>query len=136
MNKHNTTFIFLSLLFLALLRPVHADDVEILAADFSKTGDNSWSVSVTLKHSDTGWEHYADNWQVVDSKKNVLGDRVLHHPHVDKQPFTRSLNNVVIPEGVTIVFIEAHDKTHGWTQNRLKVDLSEATNRRLKIKSK
>ena len=136
MNKLKTTIILGFLFVLALLKPAYANDVEILAADFSKTGDNSWSVNVTLKHSDTGWEHYADHWRVVDSEKNILGDRVLYHPHVDEQPFTRGLANVMIPEGVTVVYIEAHDKVHGWTPNRLKVDLEKSTDGRLKIESK
>ena len=69
--------ILVSLLILVALNPAHADDVKILAADFSKTGENKWSVDITLKHDDTGWDHYADNWRVVDSEGNIVGDRVL-----------------------------------------------------------
>jgi len=112
-----------ALMALAVLNTAEAGNVKILAADFTSSGDNRWSVSVTLKHHDTGWDHYADNWQVVDSEGNVLGDRVLYHPHVNEQPFTRSLHNVKIPEGTTTVYIKAHDKVHGWTPNRLTVNL-------------
>ena len=72
----------------------YANEVKILAADFRKVSGNNWAVSVTLKHGDTGWDHYADNWRVVDSEGNVLGDRVLYHPHEDEQPFTRGLSSV------------------------------------------
>ena len=33
-------------------------------------------------------------------------------PHVNEQPFTRSLSNVVIPVGVKTVIIRAHDSVH------------------------
>ncbi|MCW8825340.1 MAG: hypothetical protein OQK78_02840 [Gammaproteobacteria bacterium] len=101
----------------------HAGDVEIVDAEFVHQSNNSWSVNVTLRHADSGWDHYADNWRIVDERGTVLGDRVLYHPHVNEQPFTRSLNSVQIPEGITTVIIEAHDKLHGWTANRLKVEL-------------
>ncbi len=112
-----------------------AGDVKILATEFKQSADNSWSVNVTLEHDDSGWEHYADNWRVVDADGNVLGDRVLYHPHVDEQPFTRSLSAVDLPEGVTTVYIEAHDKVHGWTENRLEVDLSQAVDSKLRVEA-
>ena len=136
MKKLKITNIILAILILVAFNPAHADDVKILAADFSKTGENKWSVDITLKHDDTGWDHYADNWRVVDSEGNIVGDRVLYHPHVDEQPFTRGLNNVRIPESVTIVYVEAHDKVHGWTSNRLKVDLKLLTDGQLRIEAK
>ena len=127
MNKQNNANALAASLFaLTLLNMAHADDIEILTADFHHNGGDHWSVKVTLKHDDKGWDHYADNWRVVDGEGNMLGDRVLHHPHVDEQPFTRGLSDVKIPEGITTVYIEAHDKVHGWTPNRLKVDLSQA----------
>lgn len=114
-----------SLIVLALFQPTHANEVEILAADFRPGSDNHWSVNVTLKHGDTGWDHYADNWRVVDVDGKILGDRVLYHPHVNEQPFTRSLNQVKIPKETGFVYIEAHDKLHGWTSKRLKIDLNK-----------
>ena len=136
MNKPNkTNALAAGLLALAVLSSADAGEVNILAADFHSSGGNRWSVNVTLKHGDTGWDHYADNWRVVDGEGNMLGDRVLHHPHVDEQPFTRGLGGVKVPEGITTVYIEAHDKVHGWTSNQLKVDLSKATGGRLKVEA-
>ncbi len=111
---------------------VFAGDVEILSANFSQNSNQAWSVDVTLLHDDTGWEHYADAWRVVDEKNKILGTRTLYHPHVGEQPFTRSLS-VTIPDSMTTVFIEAHDKVHGWSPQRLKVDLSKAKNGLLKV---
>ena len=134
LNKTNVMVI--CLLTLAPFNTAIADDVKILAADFHRNGNNSWSVNVTLKHDDAGWDHYADNWRVVDAEGNVLGDRVLYHPHVNEQPFTRSLSGVKMPNSVTIVYVEAHDKVHGWSPNRLTVDLSKASSGRLSVKAK
>ena len=43
----------------------------------------------------------------------VLATRVLLHPHVDEQPFTRS-HSVKIPRDVDEVTVRAHDKVHGY----------------------
>ena len=41
---------------------------------------------------------------------------------------------VKIPKQITTLFIEAHDKKHGWSSQRLKIDLSMAKNGRLTVK--
>ena len=43
---------------------------------------------VTVQHADTGWDHYADAWEVLAPDGTVLGTRTLLHPHTDEQPFT------------------------------------------------
>lgn len=96
---------------------VFAADVSIKAVEFSR-GSGDWTANVTLEHADTGWKHYADGWRVVDGKGKVLGMRTLYHPHVDEQPFTRSLSGINIPSKVTRVYVEAHDKVHGWSRIR------------------
>lgn len=104
----------------------HADQVTIEHASFEAQADNRWRVSVRLRHADSGWEHYADAWRVVSADGRVLGTRTLYHPHVDEQPFTRSLGGVAIPPGDMRVYVEAHDKVHGWAPKRLAVDLDES----------
>ena len=44
----------------------------------------------------------------------MLGERVLLHPHVDEQPFTRSLSGVTVPSGTEQVTVRAHDSVDGW----------------------
>ena len=137
MYKSTTSLaIVLGLLSSLFFYPAQSNQVNIISAEFHNNKATSWSVSVTLKHDDKGWDHYADSWRIVTDKGQQLGKRVLYHPHVTEQPFTRSLGGVVIPEGVTTVFIEAHDKIHGWSDMRLKVDLSKAENGRLKVPAK
>lgn len=106
-----------------------AGEVRIVNAALRPEAGDRWTVSVTLEHADSGWEHYADEWRVLDGDGRVLGDRVLYHPHVDEQPFTRSLSGVAIPASVTSVYIEAHDTVHGWAPERLKVDLPRTSTR-------
>ena len=117
LKKINT--LILTTLSVVTLSAAQAGDVEILAAKFHSNTNNSWNVSVTLKHADSGWDHYADNWQVLDADGKILGDRVLYHPHVDEQPFTRSLSNVQIPADSKTITIRAHDKVHGWAKETL-----------------
>ncbi len=85
------------------------------------TGDR---VSVTLSHPDTGWDHYADGWEVLDAEGNSLGIRELAHPHVTEQPFTRSLSGVMIPEGATAIYIRARCNVDGWSEDLFEVALT------------
>ena len=99
-----------------------AGDVEIVAADATRSG-SGWRFDVTLRHGDTGWDHYADAWRVVAPDGSVLGTRTLYHPHVDEQPFTRSLSGVSIPAGIKEVTIEARDSVHGWAETAMSLKL-------------
>ena len=78
---------------------------------------------VSVLHGDTGWDHYADQWDVLDENGNVLASRVLHHPHVGEQPFTRSLSGVKIPAGVKSVTLRAHDSEHEFGGKELTITL-------------
>ncbi|MEJ8475954.1 hypothetical protein V6575_17820 [Roseibium sp. H3510] len=91
---------------------VRAGDVEIVNV-VAEHESNGWRFDVTLKHADEGWDHYADLWQVIAPNGEVLGERVLAHPHVNEQPFTRSLSGVAIPEGLDTVSVRARDTVHG-----------------------
>lgn len=77
-------------------------------------GASGWRFDVTISHPDTGWDHYADGWDVVDAEGNQLGFRELLHPHVEEQPFTRSFSGVVIPESLGEVFIRTRCSVDGW----------------------
>ena len=79
--------------------------------------------NVTVKHADTGWKHYADQWDVLTLDGKLLGSRVLYHPHVDEQPFTRSLSGVKIPAQIKQVVVRASDSKHGYGGIEKTVDL-------------
>jgi hypothetical protein len=96
-----------------LAGPVPAGEADVLAVDLIETGERVYTFNVTVRHADEGWDHYADRWDVVAPDGGVLASRVLLHPHVDEQPFTRSLGNVAIPAGIGAVEVRAHDSVHG-----------------------
>ena len=100
-----------------------AGEVDVVAAKAAKAADGTYSFDVTLRHADDGWDHYADAWDVVAPDGGVLGTRVLFHPHVDEQPFTRSLSGVKIPAGVGQVTIRGHDKVHDYGGKELVLKL-------------
>ncbi len=131
----NTLRPILLLPILLLTTALHANEVEIVKVQLEPSA-HRWTFHVTLRHEDTGWEHYADGWRVVDAKGNELGYRKLWHPHENEQPFTRSLANVLVPEGVTEIFIEAHDKVHGWSKRKVKIDLKKDKGDRYQIRRK
>ena len=123
-------FIFLGMM---LNGAAIAGEVEIVKVKFERSGD-AWRVNTTLRHADSGWDHYADAWRVVSEKGDVLGTRTLLHPHENEQPFTRSLGNVLVPKGISTVFVEAHDKVHGWAKQRVRVDLNQAKGDRFEVR--
>lgn len=112
-----------SFLVLALFAaPALADPPVIQNVKMRKSGD-SWTFDVTIRHGDTGWDDYADRWRILDRNGNELGMRNLAHPHVDEQPFTRSLSGVRIPEGETEVAVQVSDSVAGWSSEIKKVKL-------------
>ena len=90
-----------------------AGEVDVINATATQHKNGTWTISATLQHNDTGWSHYANRWDVVDSDGNLLGSRELLHPHVEEQPFTRSLSALKIPENLDEVIILANDSKHG-----------------------
>lgn len=113
---------FLCLVLALVASPAAADQPEILGVQFDKAG-GAWTVAVTILHPDTGWDHYVDGWEVLDAKGNRLGYRLLHHPHVEEQPFTRSLNALILPDGTQEVFVRAHCSVDGWSTVPFRVDV-------------
>ncbi len=94
--------------------------------------DGTWRFDVTVSHPDTGEEDYADGWDVVLPDGEVVKPnpddaftRVLLHPHVDEQPFTRSQGNLDIPASVTEVTVRAHDSVDGFGGQAVVVDLTQ-----------
>ncbi len=100
-----------------------AGEADVVAVSAKQQAEGTWRFDVTVTHEDTGWDHYADRWDVIGPDGTVLGERVLLHPHVDEQPFTRSLRGVSIPNDVASVIVRAHDSVHGLGGQELTVEL-------------
>lgn len=107
---------------MTLSAAARAGDVEVVDAKAQRE-NGGWRFDVTLRHDDTGWDHYADAWEVRLADGTVLGTRTLLHPHVDEQPFTRSLSGVKIPDGTAAVEIHARDTVHGWSSSAKTIDI-------------
>lgn len=106
----------------------NADVLQVRAVQ--DTG-GTWTFHVTVEHPDTGWEDYADGWDVVTPDGTVLNPdpdsqftRTLLHPHENEQPFTRSQSGIEISEGVTEVRVRAHDLVDGFGGQEVVVDLT------------
>jgi hypothetical protein len=108
---------------------INADaDIEFVRAVLAS--DGSWTFHVTVRHPDTGWEDYADGWDIVTANGTVLKSndddpftRLLLHPHENEQPFTRSQSGIRVPEGVSKVTVRAHDIVDGFGGREVDVDL-------------
>ena len=105
-------------------------DLDFAQVEFVKAvqrSNDSWTFSVTVRHNDEGWDHYADIWEVVDpDTKEVLADRILAHPHETEQPFTRSQSRIVFPKGQRFVEVRARCQLHGFEGQTVLIDLESA----------
>ncbi len=123
-NKHKAMqklILVLSVFLMTSTATFGAGNADVVKVQVQNTAPGEWSFSVTVQHPDTGWEDYADGWDVVlpdgtvvKPAANEAFTRTLWHPHVNEQPFTRSQSGVKIPESVKVVTIRAHDKRDGF----------------------
>ena len=100
-----------------------AGEADVTEVNVKKNNKNSYNFSVTVFHKDTGWKHYADKWEIIGENGTIFGTRILYHPHVDEQPFTRSLSGVEIPNHVKTVTIRAHDTVHKYGGKVITIEL-------------
>ncbi len=87
---------------------------EVVGVDWQKEEDGTYTFRVSLRHDDSGWDHYADRWLIESLTGQELARRVLRHPHVDEQPFTRELEGVRLPTGTHTVIVRGHCSQHGY----------------------
>ena len=113
---------------------LHVRAVEAAAPAAGSEQGTTWTFHVTVQHPDTGWEDYADGWDVMTPDGTVLKPdpesaftRLLLHPHVDEQPFTRSQSGIVVPPGITQVRVRAHDLVDGYGGREVVVDLTASS---------
>ena len=110
-------FSFLNIFFL------FAGEADVIKVNVESQKKNTYVFNVTVFHKDTGWNHYANKWDIIGDNGVNYGTRVLHHPHVGEQPFTRSLSGVFIPDNVKKVSIRAHDSVHKYGGRQFTIEL-------------
>jgi len=115
-------------------------NADVLFVRVVENPDGSWTFYVTVSHPDTGWDDYADGWNVTTPDGQVLTarpddrfTRLLLHPHVGEQPFTRSQSGIVLPEGVRSVIVSAHDLADGFGGQEVIVDFNTDTGENYEI---
>jgi hypothetical protein len=100
-----------------------------------REAEERWTFHVRVRHADSGWDHYADLWQVLDAETGeVLGERPLAHPHTNEQPFTRSLRGVEIPASVETVLVRAKCTLHGYHGQQVRIPLDQPEGRHYSIR--
>ena len=108
-------FIKISLACLLLMSTAaYAGEADVIEVNVRRIAGDTYNFDVTVRHTDEGWKHYANKWDATAPDGTVLGTRILAHPHVNEQPFTRSLTGVKIPENIDEVTVRAHDLVHGY----------------------
>jgi len=98
----------------ALPAMVFPGEADVIGVKVRQAANETFYFDVTVRHDDSGWDHYVDKWEVLAPDGTVLGTRTLYHPHVDEQPFTRSLSDVKIAEMINKVTVRAHDSVHAY----------------------
>ena len=90
-----------------------AGEADVVDGRIESLYDGRYHIEASVRHADLGWDHYAERWDVLAPDGTLLGSRELSHPHVDEQPFTRSLT-LEIPPTVRWVTLRAFDGVHGY----------------------
>lgn len=101
----------ISALFLSIC---HASEIKANVTAVSTSGiSGAYTFAVTLKSDETGCAQYADWWEILNDKGDLLYRRILVHSHPDTQPFTRSGGKVSIKSD-EIVYVRAHMNKLGY----------------------
>ena len=115
-------------------------NADVLFVSATETAVGLWTFAVEVAHPDTGWEDYADGWDVVLPDGTVAKanpddpfTRLLLHPHETEQPFTRSQSNIPIPPEVTTVTVRAHDLVAGFGGQEVMVDLTAVSGQNFEV---
>ena len=88
---------------------------------------------VTVQHTDEDWDHFAKAWEVLSPDGKKLGARILLHPHINEQPFTRSMT-VIIPKQINKVIIRAYDLIHEFGGKEFTIDIKKDKQDDIKLK--
>jgi len=94
--------------------PAFAGEADVWSVELEETAPGVFTITAEVEHADDGWDHYADAWEVLTPDGKVIATRELAHPHMNEQPFIRSLSGVEIPSGVAEITVRARDLVHGF----------------------
>ncbi|SFD65282.1 hypothetical protein SAMN05660831_02015 [Thiohalospira halophila DSM 15071] len=116
-----------SLLLLLLVTTTQAGEPRVSWVEVTEEV-RSYTVTAVLEHDDEARYHFLDGWRVTTPEGEVLAEQDFKHPRPQAPPRRATLRGVRLPEGVTRLQVEAHDRLHGWGGNPVVVELEgEAT---------
>jgi hypothetical protein len=107
--------LFCSLYLVLTSAAVMAGPADVETVTIKAEASGTYRFIVSVRHADAGWDHYADRWEILSPGGALLATRILYHPHVEEQPFTRDLTGVSIPDDIQTVVVRAHDSVHGFS---------------------
>jgi hypothetical protein len=76
--------------------------------------EGAYTFAVTLESDETGCDQYADWWEVLSEKGELLYRRILVHSHPNTQPFTRSGGQVAV-KADDVIYVRAHMNKLGYS---------------------
>lgn len=103
--------------------PVAPKFPDVVGVKVKPRGADSFDFDVTMTSPYDSAKRYADAFRVMAPDGRVLGERVLLHDHADEQPFTRELDQVRIPAGITSVIVQGRDQVSGYGGRTMSVTL-------------
>jgi len=108
-------------------------NADVLYVKAVEERSGNWTFMVTVSHPDKGWDDYADGWDIVLPDETVIKadesspfTRLLLHPHVGEQPFSRSQSGLSIPTDIRLLKVRAHDLAAGFGGREVTVDLNKS----------
>ncbi len=88
---------------------------DIKAATLTPAASGGYKLDVTVSSPYDTPDRYADGWRVLAAgTKRVLGKHSLAHGHADEQPFTRTQDALIIPDGIDKITVEGRDQKNGF----------------------
>ncbi len=96
---------------------------DVVNVAMTREDSGTYRFDVTVRSPDTGEEKYADLWEVRAPDGTVLGERILTHPHVEEQPFTRSQGGIEVPAELGSVTVVARDSVAGFCGKTVEIEV-------------
>lgn len=97
---------------------------DVVDVDVERNRD-AYDFEVTISSPYDTPDRYADGWRITGIDGTVYGEHELAHDHADEQPFTRTQQSVVIPDGIDEVIVEGRDLQNGYGGQIATVSLPE-----------
>lgn len=80
-------------------------------------------IAVTIQHDDSGWDHFADGFEVQAPDGTRLGYRELTRPNVGQRTQDVDMTGLKLPEGIGYVLIRTRCSLVGWAAEPVRLDL-------------